>query len=372
MGERQSPGGSGSGVATSDASTGSPAHQSSALPSATDSAPVDQPGLEPNGTRLSSSWPANAASKNSGEGVDLVAVQPADVVVPQAVPVTALVSTVLSADSGVNSPDPVPPAPIDSSLRWALAGWGTRPRPAGQPASGATATTSNALVSAIDPTAPQLVYMGGVLGIKPNYASIVPLSPEQKCSTGCLQIKYDNITVSSGTKALTTWIGANGVGSDTIWTFSESTDSAIEYLSTHTNDMSDHWYLLGSPSTPGNFNTSTSWRQLPAGDYRNVTFVVRQYDSVADYPAGSANQARSNASLSVHRSGYDNLDLTRPSTTWVDPRTGVTVLYFTTYPLPIINTWFRSQQWILSQDKALRPGIESQYWNRPIALPNPW
>ncbi|KRE27288.1 hypothetical protein ASG82_12705 [Mycobacterium sp. Soil538] len=214
--------------------------------------------------------------------------------------------------------------------------------------------------------------MGGVLGIKPNYASIVPLSPEQKCSTGCLQIKYDNITVSSGTTALTTWISANGVGSDTFWTFSESTDSAIEYLSTHTNDMSDHWYLLGSPSTPGNSNTSTSWRQLPVGDYSNVTFVVRQYDSVADYPAGSANKARSNASLSVHRSGYDKLDLTRPSATWVDPRTGATVLYFITYPLPIINTLLRSQQWILSQDKALRPGIESQYWNRPIALPNPW
>lgn len=214
--------------------------------------------------------------------------------------------------------------------------------------------------------------MGGVLGIKPNYASIVPLSPEQKCSTGCLQITYDNITVSSGTKALTAWIGANGVGSDTFWTFSESTDSAIEYLGTHTNDMSDHWYLMGSPSTPGNFNTSASWRQLPAGDYSNVTFVVRQYDSVADYPAGSANQARSNVSISVHRSGYDNLDLTRPSATWVDPRTRVTVLYFSTYPLPIIKTLFRSQQWILSQDKALRPGIESQYWNRPIALPNPW
>ena len=214
--------------------------------------------------------------------------------------------------------------------------------------------------------------MAGVLGIKPDYAGIVPLSPEQNCGSTCVQITYDNITVSSGTTALARWIGANGAGSDTFWTFSESTDSAIEYLSTHTNDISDHWYLLGSPSTPGNSNTGPSWRQLPAGDYSNVTFVVLQYDSVADRPAGSANQAGSNISISVHRNGYNKLDLTRPAATWVDPRTSATVLYFSTYPLPIIKTLFRSQQWILSQDKALRPGIESQYWNRPIALPNPW
>jgi hypothetical protein len=30
----------------------------------------------------------------------------------------------------------------------------------------------------------------------------------------------------------------------------------------------------------------------------------------------------------------------------------------------------QDQQWILAPDEALRPGIELQYWNRPIALPN--
>jgi hypothetical protein len=250
-----------------------------------------------------------------------------------------------------------------------------RALPSAQTLNTAAITSDVARASATvqtDPSAPQTVYMGGLLGVRPNYASITPLSPDQKCGTGCAQIKYDNINVTSGTQALTTWITANGAGPDTFWTFSESTDSAIQYLSTHANDMSDHWFLLGSPSAPGNYNTTSSWMQLPAGDYSNVTFVVRQYDSVADIPAGSANSAKSNVSLGVHTSGYNNLNLTSPAATWVDPRTNATVLYYLTYPLPIIKTAFRTQQWILGQDKLLRAGIESQYTNRPVPLPNPW
>jgi hypothetical protein len=147
----------------------------------------------------------------------------------------------------------------------------------------------------------------------------------------------------------------------------------IQYLNAHPEDTTTQFYLLGSPSTPG--DATLNVQKLPTGHY-NVTFVVRQYDIAADKPAGTANNARGNLSQSIHLNGYNNLNLTAPAITWTDPRTGSVTEYFLTYPLPEISTAFKTAAQIAAEDRAKRPGVESQYYlpgkvQRPVVLPAP-
>lgn len=150
--------------------------------------------------------------------------------------------------------------------------------------------------------------MAGLFGVKPDYSTITPLKPADVCDDACHYIRHDNISVQSGTRNLDAWLDEYGTGPDTVWTYSQSSVSAMEYLSANPNDLSDQWYLLG---TPEGFS-------LPSGDYSNVTFVVVEGDRVA---TGSG-------TLRTHINGYDNLDLNNPSSSSVDPDTGATTLRF--------------------------------------------
>lgn len=220
-----------------------------------------------------------------------------------------------------------------------------------------------------------IAFMGGLLGVKPDFSSITAPNSAHQVTRQTPQIKFNNVSVQSGVDALTKFFQANGSSGHVIWTFSESTVSAIQWLTAHPNDT-NIWYLLGSPACPGNYNTTSSWAALPDGNFNKVTFVTKQYDSVADTPAGKANSAKSNAQLSVHTRGYDDLDMRFPDLTWTDPRTQTKTMYFLTYPLPIISTLWKSQSAIANEDKQKRPGVESQYYlagqtQRPTKLPDP-
>jgi len=231
------------------------------------------------------------------------------------------------------------------------------------------------------PAVADVAYMTGLFGAKVNYASIVA-PPGQGCDPrgGCRLIPYANfspsaVSITRGAEAIESFVAAHP-GQNTIWTYSDSTDAAIEYVNTHPNDTTTQFYLLGAPSTPGNATITGTHPTLQSGAHPNVTFVVRQYDIVADVPAGTANFARYNLSQSVHRGGYDNLNLSNPAITYTDPRTGSATRYFLTYPLPAINKFFKTPAQIAAEDRAKRPGIESQYYlpgkvQRPVVLPPP-
>jgi hypothetical protein len=182
------------------------------------------------------------------------------------------------------------------------------------------------------------------------------------------------MSVAKGVAALTAWIDQKGDSGNVIWTFSESTVSAIQYLNAHPEDRNT-WYLLGSPSTPGNYQkTASAWVVLNTHE-ADITFIVRQYDSVADYPQGTLYKAQSNVSLKVHTKGYDGIVVANPDKS-VDLPNGARILYYLTYPLPSISVWFKSQATIAKDDAAMRPRIESQYYvagkqNRPVVLPEP-
>ena len=231
------------------------------------------------------------------------------------------------------------------------------------------------------PAVADVAYMTGLFGAKVNYASIVA-PPGQGCDPrgGCQLIPYANfspsaVSITRGAEAIENFVAAHP-GQNTIWTYSDSTDAAIEYVNTHPEDTTTRFYLLGAPSTPGNSNITGTHPTLGSGAHSNVTFVLRQYDIVADVPAGTANFARYNLSQSVHRNGYDNLNLANPAITYTDPRTGSATKYFLTYPLPAINKFFKTPAQIAAEDRTKRPGIESQYYlpgkvQRPVVLPSP-
>lgn len=184
----------------------------------------------------------------------------------------------------------------------------------------------------------EVTWMGGLWGTHPNYASITPLTPADKCGTTCERIAYDNWSVQSATKSFNSWWLAKGAGADTHWFYSESTDGYIKWAQTHPNDLADHIYLIGSPSTPG---YTDNGYYLPAGDYSNVTFVVRQGDSVAT----------NSGSLSTHLSGYNNLNLNNYTSKTVDPRTGAAVLYFAA-PATTTPKWWMPKSTTLAAEAA--------------------
>ncbi|MEH3140915.1 MAG: hypothetical protein PGN37_12180 [Mycobacterium kyogaense] len=240
-----------------------------------------------------------------------------------------------------------------------------------------------ALLSAT-PAVADVAYMTGLFGAKVDYASISAPSG-QGCDpgAGCDVIPYANFSPNAaslrrGVQAIEDYVAAHP-GENTIWTYSDSTDAAIEYMNTHPEDTTTQFYLLGAPSTPGNFQAFSFFSRHPTladGVGSNATFVLRQYDIVADVPAGTRNFARYNLSQRVHRDGYNGLDLSNPAVSYTDPRTGSTTQYFLTYPLPLINPGWKTPEQIAAQDKALRPGIESQYYvpgkvQRPVVLPPP-
>ncbi|WP_111509497.1 PE-PPE domain-containing protein [Mycobacterium kyogaense] len=240
-----------------------------------------------------------------------------------------------------------------------------------------------ALLSAT-PAVADVAYMTGLFGAKVDYASIkAPTGQGCDPGAGCDLIPYANFSVNAaslqrGVQAIEDYVAAHP-GENTIWTYSDSTDAAIEYMNTHPEDTTTQFYLLGAPSTPGNFSPFSFFSRHPTlanGVGSNATFVLRQYDIVADVPAGTRNFARYNLSQRVHRDGYNGLDLSNPAVSYTDPRTGSTTQYFLTYPLPLINPGWKTPEQIAAQDKALRPGIESQYYvpgkvQRPVVLPSP-
>ncbi len=150
----------------------------------------------------------------------------------------------------------------------------------------------------------------------PNWATISSPSP---CGVGCAQVKWNNLSVANGVKALDAY-DASHPGANVYYGFSESSAVMINSLMGKPNDLSDHYYLLGTPKS-----SAAKGYSLPAGDYSNVDFVAVQGDSVV-FGNGNGN------TLARHLSGYDKLDLSHPTSVTIDPRTQARTLYFAAPP----------------------------------------
>lgn len=221
--------------------------------------------------------------------------------------------------------------------------------------------------------------MSGLFGTAPNFSSITvdgtPLCP-------CRPIDYNTmpglIPIADGVQALDRWISTTS-GTETVIAYSKGTHSALGWLRDNADETSAHrvqFILLGSPETPGNGRWSVGHKLengLPdTEDFQNVTFVVRQYDSIADAPMNKFNiLAAVNSSFSAHLEGYDGLDLDNPDAVYVDPDTGAKTLYFRTDVLPMLQwmDWFVAAEQLAEWDATLRPLIEAAY-DRPVAIPD--
>ncbi|NVN48822.1 PE-PPE domain-containing protein [Mycolicibacterium hippocampi] len=219
----------------------------------------------------------------------------------------------------------------------------------------------------------------GLFGSAPKFSS-VNNSGSSVCP--CRNIAYDfwpgQAGIADGVSALDHWIDTTW-GYKSVVAFSKGTHSVLGWIRENADDRDAHsvrFLLLGSPETPGNnypYEGHKGGSGLPeTGDYDNVTFVVRQYDGVADAPWDKFNLlALLNASFSTHLSGYDELDLDNPDAVFVDPVTGASTLYFRTDVLPILAPidWLTTDETMAQLDALLRPLIEAAY-RRPVTIPD--
>jgi len=135
------------------------------------------------------------------------------------------------------------------------------------------------------------------------------------CGVGCAEVRWNYLWVANGVKALDAY-DASHPGANVYYGFSASSNIMIKSLMGKPNDMSDHYYLLGTPQSSAERGFS-----LPTGDYSNVDFVAVQGDSVV-FGNGNGN------TFARHLSGYDKLDLALPTSVTIDPRTRARTLYF--------------------------------------------
>lgn len=174
--------------------------------------------------------------------------------------------------------------------------------------------------------------LSGVLRQAPKWESVTE-SGSSLCPCG--EIDYPlsgwlgQPSIAYGVEALDEWIASSAPG-DTVLAYSKGTHAALGWIRDNVGDPLTEqvrMVLLGAPETPGNPFRSIGHRNqngLPAtGDYGNVTFVVRQYDRTADYPADWWNfLAVANAVTSTHLFGYDDVDLDAPMPSTSTPRPG--------------------------------------------------
>ncbi|MGE2729087.1 PE-PPE domain-containing protein [Mycolicibacterium vaccae] len=232
-------------------------------------------------------------------------------------------------------------------------------------------------LGAAAPTQAATATLSGMFGSSPKYNGI---STGGRSLCPCRPILYNSLPgllpTASGVWALDQWVSATP-GSKTVIAYSKGTHSALGWIRENAHESSAHtvrFILLAAPETPGN----GGWRighnmgnGLPAGNFGNVSFVVRQYDKVADAPQDPFNfLAAINASMSTHLEGYDELDLDKPDAIYVDPKTGARTLYFRTDVLPLLSwtEWFATDEQIAQWDALLRPLIEAAY-DRPVDIP---
>lgn len=242
------------------------------------------------------------------------------------------------------------------------------------------------------------IYMAGLLNTNVLWSSVHDNSgPVYSSSTGS-QLVYntfpDQIGFADGVKKLTAWVASSSrAPGDKVLSYSNAVSVATgairemlaanasgQYKQAATNLSEIEWLFAGSTETPHAPHTAMGYKNgagLPTDQgaiFKNVTYLVAQYDVFADAPTDKTNLlAALNASLLVHIFNYSNLDLTKPDAVWVDPVTGSTTKYYTTKVLPILSgiAWLLDAKTMAKLDAWLRPIIEAAY-NRPVALPDPW
>lgn len=224
--------------------------------------------------------------------------------------------------------------------------------------------------------------MVGSFWVKPDYSTI-------KTSTGTLagaNLPFTALPTQSGIdsayEAQGRWLESlppttvNGQKHTSV-SYSMSTHATVGRLRDEPETLKGvHVILIGAPETPGNpkqGNGHKNTEGLPDGPVDvEVDMVVRQYDPVADAAHNPNFYTWINSKMATHIYGYDHLDLTNPDAVYVDPVTGVKVLYFRSDVLPMLKPW----DWALNDermaelDAKYRPKIEAGY-SRPDGIFSP-
>lgn len=222
--------------------------------------------------------------------------------------------------------------------------------------------------------------MSGTFGVAPRYSTITGLCP-------CTSLRHSVMPTQRGladmVASIGRWVATPAAASATpqpkrLVSFSASTQGATGWVRDHADEPATRdveIVAIGSSETPGNGWAGRGHRGeegLPTDQgavYDNVTFVVRQYDPIADRAANPNLWSRINEKMSTHVRGYDDIDLDDPDATYVDPVTGSTTKYFRSDVLPMLR-WrqrFTSDERMAELDAKYRPRIEAAY-DRPVNL----
>lgn len=234
----------------------------------------------------------------------------------------------------------------------------------------ATIATLSALAAAGSLTAAraETATLAGSFGVTPQWSSVV------ECPCQAVRFSYmpTQAGIASGVREFTAQLNRQ--------TAQQTIDRAAGYsLGSHVlvgwarDNLDDErtrtlpMTLVGAPEAPHNprkGNGHKNTEGLPAGDYGNVTFVVREYDPVADAASNPNFWSRINAKMSTHIHGYDNLG--EPDVVWRDDETGSVTEFHRSDVLPMLKAW----DWLLSDermaelDAKYRPRIDQAY-DRP-------
>lgn len=219
----------------------------------------------------------------------------------------------------------------------------------------------------------QTATLTGTFGINPRWSSVVECPCEPVRYTPWLSQR----SIASGVDRLSQRVSRQGAAVeavDHVAGFSLGAVVAVGFIWDHPEQARHVTFtLIGSPDTPEGRPSKGKGHKgrngLPDGDWSNVTYVVKQFDPVADPVSKFSWLAAINASLSVHTRGYDGLDLTQPDAIDVDERTGARVLWFRTDDLPILR-WVKpwvSEKRYAELDTKYRARIEQAY-ERPVDL----
>lgn len=231
-----------------------------------------------------------------------------------------------------------------------------------------TALSALAAAGSLTVARAETATLAGSFGVTPQWSSVV----ECPCQTVRFSYMPTQAGIASGVREFTAQLNRQTAQQtiDRAAGYSLGSHVLVGYIRDNLDDERTRTLpmtLVGAPEAPHNPRKGNGHRNtegLPAGDYGNVTFVVREYDPVADAATNPNFWSRINAKMSTHIHGYD--DLGEPDVVWRDDETGSVTEFHRSDVLPMLKGW----DWLLSDermaelDAKYRPRIDQAY-SRP-------
>lgn len=218
------------------------------------------------------------------------------------------------------------------------------------------------------PAPAETATLAGSFGFEPTWSAVTA------CPCAPVRFSYapTQAGIADGVKKFTATINRSGAQSvvDGAAGFSLGSHVIVGWVRDNPLDertRSMPLTLVGAPEAPHNPRKGNGHRNtegLPAGDYSNIKFVVREYDPVSDAAQNPNFWSRINSRMSTHLHGYDQLG--EPDVVWTDEATGSTTEFHRSDVLPMLR-WresFTSAERMAELDARYRPRIDKAY-DRP-------